>query len=73
MHFGGLISFMGKQIGGNFGSATFCHPSSSFWMIRYEGLINLINSLMPFFDYFEDLLSQNLENDHKSSIKKIKV
>lgn len=63
MHFGGLISFMGQQIGGNFGfEGVLRFSSSSGMMKKDEGRANVINSLLPFFESFENLLSQEIMN-----------
>lgn len=68
MHFGGFISFMGQQIGGNFGIGGFHFSLSSGMMKKDEGRANCINSLMPFFEYFENLLSQEIVNGFPNSV-----
>lgn len=70
MHFGGHVSFMGQQIGGNFGIGGFRFSLSSGMMKKDEGRVNCINSLMPFFEYFENLLSQEIVNGFPSSVIK---
>ena len=67
MHFRGLISFMGVQIGGNFGMRGFSFSPSSGMMKMDEGRANCINSLMTFFKDFENLLSQEIVNGFPSS------
>ena len=66
MHFGGYISFMGQQIGGNFGSSGF-QINSSGMMKMNEGRSNCINELIPFFEYFENVLFQEISNGFPSS------
>lgn len=68
MRFGGLISFMGQQIGGNFGIGGFRFSPISGMMKKDEGRANCINSLMPFFEYFENLLSQEIVNSFPNSV-----
>lgn len=58
LHFGGYISFMGVQIGGNFGMRGFNFSGTSGMMKMDEGRANCINDLLPFFESFEELLSQ---------------
>ena len=60
MEFGGNISFMGKQIGGNFGMNGFRFSGASGMMNKDEGVAIYIDYLMPFFDYFENQLSQRI-------------
>lgn len=68
MHFGGYISFMGQQIGGNFGINGLRFSLSSGMMEKDKGRSNCINSLMPFFEYFENLLSQEIVSGFPSPI-----
>jgi len=70
MHFGGFVSFMGQQIGGNFGIDGFQFSSSIGMMKKDEGRANCINRLMPFFEYFEYLLSQEIVNDFSGPVVK---
>lgn len=71
MHFGGYTSFMGKQIGGNSGIGEYRFSASSSMMEKDEGRARTINSLMPFFEYFENLLSQEIVNGFPSSIVEV--
>ncbi len=68
MHFGGHVSFMGQQIGGNFGLSGFRFSVSSGMMKKDGGRANCINSLVPFFENFENLLSFEIENGFPSSV-----
>lgn len=60
LHFGGYVSFMGEQIGGNFGIRGYSFSSSSGMMKMFEGRDNSLNNLMPFFESFENLLSKEI-------------
>lgn len=68
MHFGEHVSFMGQQIGGNFGLSGFRFSVSSGMMKKDEGRANCINSLVPFFENFENLLSFEIKNGFPSSV-----
>ena len=63
--FGEHVSFMGQQIGGNFGLSGFRFSVSSGMMKKDEGRANCINSLVPF---FENLLSFEIKNGFPSSV-----
>lgn len=67
MHFGGCIKYKGKRIGGNFGIWGFFFSLSSGMMKRDEGIAQCIDELVPFFEYFETLLSQTAKNDMETS------
>ena len=67
MRYGGHVSFMGQQIGGNFGISGFSFSPYSGMMLKDEGIANCVNDLMPFFEYFENLLSQQLVTEVSSS------
>ena len=60
IQFGGYISFMEKQIGGNFGMRGFSFNLEKGMMFKEIGRSECINELMPFFYQFESLLCNNL-------------
>ncbi len=68
MHFGGYVSFMGQQIGGNFGIEGSRFSLFSGMMKKDEGRANCINILMPFFENFENLLFQEIANGFPSTV-----
>lgn len=71
MHAGGYVSFMGEQIGGNFGINEFRFSNSSGIILGYEGSKISESELMTFFKYFESLLSFeiiNIIDDEETSV-----
>lgn len=65
MQFGGYISFMDEQIGGNFGIKGHQISLATGLMKKEEGIARCINKLMPFFRSFEKLLSNQIKENAK--------
>ena len=72
IHFGGLITFNGAQIGGNFGMRgySFCFYQGKGMMYMDIGRAKWINELIPFFKEMHNILTNNLANEEVKHFQK---